>query len=167
MQRIPYGKGFRVAGRGLPRGNQKGVVNGARQRIGIAVAEFNADVTEKLLAGALKELHASGVSKRDVTVVRVPGSFELPLACQLLARTKKYDALVALGCVIKGETDHYHYIAAEAVRGIMEVMLKYDIPIGFGLLTTNTLRQAQARATGSNNKGAEAARAALEISSLF
>lgn len=150
--------------------SQKLVVNGARKRIGISVAEFNPDVTKKLLAGALKELRACGVRKENITVVRVPGSFELPLVCQRLAKTGHFDGLIALGCVIKGETDHYYYIAAEAAAGIMEVMLKHNIPIGFGVLTTDTLKQAQARASGKpfdtaqgkGNKGAEAARAALE-----
>lgn len=133
----------------------------ASHRIGIAVAEFNADITEKLLAGALRELERNGVQKRHITAVRVPGSFELPLACQRMAKSGRYDALIALGCVIKGETDHYRYIAGEAACGIMEVMLAHSIPIGFGVLTTDTLSQAKMRASGANNKGAEAARAAL------
>lgn len=132
-------------------------------RIGIAVAEFNADITEKLLAGALRELERSGVRRGRITAVRVPGSFELPLACQRMAQSGRYDGLIALGCVIKGETDHYHYIAAEAARGIMDVMLQDDIPVSFGVLTTDTLAQAQARVSGKNNKGAETARAVLEI----
>lgn len=135
----------------------------ASRRIGIAAAEFNADITEKLLAGALRVLEQSGVRRGHITVMRVPGSFELPLACQRMAESGRYDALIALGCVIKGETDHYYYIAAEAARGTMEVMLKYDIPIGFGVLTTDTLAQAQARASGAHNKGGEAARAALRM----
>lgn len=139
------------------------ISDAARRRIGIAVAEFNADITEKLLVGALRELARSGVPEKNTAVVRVPGSFELPLACQKLAETGKYDALVALGCVIKGETDHHRHIGGEAARGIMEVMLTYSIPIGFGVLTTDTLAQAKARAIGLNNKGAEAARAALRM----
>lgn len=133
----------------------------ASHRVGIAVAEFNADITEKLLAGALRELARSGVRKEHISMVRVPGSFELPLACQRLAKSGRFDALVALGCVIKGETDHYRYIAGEAARGIMEVMLTYSVPIGFGMLTTDTLAQAKARSYGADNKGAEAARAAF------
>lgn len=144
----------KVKGQRLP-------VNGGRKRIGIAVADFNPDITEKLLAGALTALASAGVRKEDIRVVRVPGSFELPLACQKLAGTKKYDALVALGCVIKGETDHYYYVAGEAARGIMDVMLKWNIPIGFGVLTTNTLKQAQERSGKKGNAGAGAARAAL------
>src|SRR3989338_1063833 len=115
-------------------------------RIGIAVADFNSDITGQLLKGALKELRTSGVSKKDIALRHVPGSFELPLACQKLAETGEYDALIALGCVIKGGTDHYRYIAGEAARGIMDVMLKYSVPIGFGVLTTDTLAQARERA---------------------
>ncbi len=142
-------------------------IRGERLRIGIAVSEFNADVTEKLLAGAQKDLLRAGVLRRNSTVVRVPGSFELPLACQRMAESGRYDALLALGCVIKGETDHYYYIAGEAAAGIMKVMLKHDIPIGFGVLTTDTVKQAQARSSGRSNKGAEAARAVLELLTSF
>lgn len=136
-------------------------------RIGIAVSEFNGDITEKLLSGAQKELLRAGVSHKNIIIVRVPGSFELPLSCQKMAKTGRFDALIALGCVIKGETDHYYYIAGEVAAGIMEVMLKYDIPIGFGVLTTDTLAQAKARSTVKENKGAEAARAVLRLLSLL
>ena len=106
---------------------------------------------------------ARNVPRKNITVARVPGSFELPLACRRMAETGKYRALVALGCIIKGETDHYRYIAAEAARGIMAVMLASGTPIGFGVLTCDTLAQAQARSSGAQNKGAEAARAALQM----
>ena len=139
------------------------MVNGARKRIGIVVAEFNLDITERLLEGALKELRANGVAEKNITVRHIPGSFELPLACQKFAQTGKYDALIALGCVIKGETDHYYYVAGEAARGIMDVMLKFSIPIGFGVLTTNTLKQAQARSGKTVNAGAFAVTAALRL----
>ena len=142
---------------------QRLMVNGRRYHIGIAVADFNADITGKLLAGALAALTNAGVQKNDIRVVHVPGSFELPLACQKLAKTGKYDALVALGCVIKGETDHYHYVAGEASRGVMDVMLKFDIPIGFGILTTNTLEQAIARSGKKIDAGGSAAKAALRM----
>ncbi len=140
---------------------QKVTITGAaKATIGIAVAEFNADITEKLLSGAMKELKAHGVSAKKITVVRVPGSFELPLACQRLAETKKFSALIALGCVIKGDTDHYYYVASEASRGIMEVMLKYNIHIGFGVITANNLKQAEERSS-KINIGTNAARAVL------
>lgn len=137
--------------------------SGRQCHIGIAVADFNADITNKLLSGASAALVKAGVKKGDIIVVHVPGSFELPLACQLLARTKKYDVLVALGCVIKGETDHYYYIAGEAARGIMDVILKFSIPIGFGVLTTDTLAQAKKRAGANIDIGGAAARAALSM----
>ncbi len=138
-------------------------VNSTRKRVGIAVADFNSDITAKLLAGALAALADAGVQKKNITVMHVPGSFELPLACQKLAETGKFDALIALGCVIKGETDHYYYVAGEAARGIMDVMLKFSIPIGFGVLTTNTLKQAEERSGKNANAGAAAARAALRM----
>jgi len=138
---------------------------GKGRRIGIAVADFNADITERLLAGALAALVSAGVKKEDIQAVHVPGSFELPLACQKLARTKRFDALVALGCVIKGETDHYFYVAGETSRGIMQVMLSKHIPIGFGVLTVNTLAQAEERA-GRLDAGGGAAHAALRMISL-
>lgn len=140
---------------------------GRNLQIGIAVAEFNADITERLLLGARGALSVAGVLKRNITVTRVPGSFELPLACQQLARTGKYDALIALGCVIKGETDHYYYVAGEAARGIMEVMLSQDIPIGFGVLTVNTLKEAQERAGRKIDIGGAVARAAIKMVSFF
>lgn len=136
-------------------------------RIGIAVAEFNADITEQLLAGATKELHRCGVPEKNIVIRRVPGSFELPLACQKFAVTGKYDALIALGCVIKGETDHYYYVAEEASRGIMNVMLKFSIPIGFGVLTVNTLAQAKERAGAKIDAGGAAAKAALRMIELI
>ena len=142
-------------------------IRGERLRFGVAISEYNGDITEKLLAGAQKELLRAGVLRKNIAVLRVPGSFELPLACERLAESGRYDALLALGCVIKGETDHYYFIAGETARGIMEVMLKRDIPIGFGVLTVDTLAQAQARSSGGNNKGAEAARAALQMIELL
>ena len=145
---------------------QKLMVKSQLSKVGIAVSRFNADITEKMLAGAQKELVSSGVKKENIEVVRVPGSFELPLACQRMAKSEKFDGLIALGCVIKGETDHYYHVAGEASRGIMEVMLTYDIPIGFGVITVNTLEQAEDRA-GKHNKGTEAARAALEMLAIF
>lgn len=134
-----------------------------KTRVGIVVAEFNADITERLLLGALTELRSCGVQEKNITVRHVPGSFELPLACAQLAKTGKHDALVALGCVIKGETDHYYYVAGEASRGIMETMLKFSIPIGFGVLTVNTLAQAKERVGTKIDAGASAARATLRM----
>ncbi|PIU77854.1 MAG: 6,7-dimethyl-8-ribityllumazine synthase [Candidatus Moranbacteria bacterium CG_4_10_14_3_um_filter_44_15] len=139
------------------------VINRAKLKIGIVVSQFNEGITGKMIEGALDVLIKNKVKKSNIKIVRVPGSFEIPIACQRLAQMEKYDALIALGCVIKGETDHFYYIAGEASRGIMNVMLKFDIPIGFGVITTNNLKQAQARSRGRHDKGREAAEAALAM----
>lgn len=143
------------------------IINGEKLKIAIAISRFNSDMTEKMLEGALEILLASGVKRNNIAVAWVPGSFELPLACQKIAAAKKYDGIVAIGCVIKGDTDHHKYIAREVSRGIMEVMLKFSIPIGFGVITTNNIEQALARSYGENNKGAEAAQAMLEMIADF
>lgn len=145
----------------------KNILDGRKFKIAVVVSQFNKDITEKMLLGALGVLKLNKVKDENINVVKVPGSFEIPLACQRLAQTKKYDGIVALGCVIKGGTDHYYYIAGEASRGVMDVMLKYNIPIGFGIITTNNLKQAVARSSGKRNKGAEAAEAVLEIIKIF
>lgn len=137
------------------------IIDGRKLKIAVVVSQFNSDITEKMLKGALRLLKKSKV--KDIKVVRVPGSFEIPLACQKLAKTKNYDGLVALGCVIKGETDHFYYVASEASRGVMDIILKYNIPIGFGIITTNNLKQARDRSSGKHNKGTEAAQAVLEM----
>jgi len=137
--------------------------DGLKLKIGIVVSQFNEDITAKMLQGALEMLKENKIKAENIKTVWVPGSFEIPFACQRLAQTKKFDALVAIGCVIKGETDHYYYICNEASRGIMNVMLKFDIPIGFGVITTNNLKQAQARSRGKEDKGKEAAEAALAM----
>lgn len=138
-------------------------IDGSKLKIGVIVSQFNNNITEPMLEGALETLAENKVKKENIDVVWVPGSFEIPLACQRLAQTKKYDTLVAIGCVIKGETDHFYYICNEASRGVMDVMLKYDIPIGFGVLTTQNLKQAEVRSRGKENKGREAAEAALAM----
>ncbi len=134
-----------------------------RYRVGVLVAEFNESITSAMLAGALKTLTEQGVPEKNITVVQVPGCFELPLACQRLAQTGKYNGLIALGAVIKGDTDHYYYVAGEASRGVMEVMLKFSLPIGFGIITTNTMAQARIRSSGTHNKGVDAALALLQM----
>jgi 6,7-dimethyl-8-ribityllumazine synthase len=131
--------------------------------IGIVVSDFNSDITEGLLEGALDFLLRQGFKNDSIKIVHVPGSFEIPLICQSLARTKKFSGLIALGAVIKGDTDHYYYIAGEASRGIMTVMLGESIPISFGVLTTSNLKQARDRSGKKNNKGAEAAEALLNM----
>lgn len=132
-------------------------------KIGIVMSEYYADViTARLLSGALQVLKKWNVSEKNIVIARVPGCFEIPYGCITLLKQKKYDTLIALGCIVKGETDHDRYIASAVSRGIMDLIVAYQVPIAFGVLTVNTLAQAKARSTGKNNKGAEAAIAALE-----
>jgi len=138
-------------------------ISGINLKIGIAVAEFNWDITRNMLNGAINFLKNNQVKNENIKIIKVPGSFEIPLICQTMAEFKKFDALIALSCIIKGKTDHYHYIANETSKGIMDVMLKYSLPIGFGVITTNNLKQAQERSDGKNNKGREATQAVLEM----
>lgn len=137
---------------------------GKGRRIAIAVARFNAEVTDRLLAGALEALRGAGVAEKNLTVVRVPGSFELPLAAQTLARTRRFDAIVALGAVIRGETDHYDYVCRAAQEGLMRVGLDERLPVLFGVLTCDREEQAMDRAGGKHgNKGADVALDALRL----
>lgn len=133
-------------------------------RVAVVVSRFNELVTEKLLAGARARLAERGVDDQAVDVVWVPGAFELPLAAAAAAVSGRYRAIVALGCVIRGETAHFEYVAGEASRGLQTVALTYRVPVGFGVLTTETFEQAIERAGGSaGNKGADAADAALSM----
>jgi len=138
-------------------------LNLGRYSIGIIVSDFNSDITGKLLEGSLDFLERQGFNKNQIEIIHVPGSFEIPLMCQRMARTKKFDGLIALGAVIKGETDHYYYIASEASRGIMSVMLQESIPISFGVITALNLKQAKKRSGAKNNKGIEASMALLDM----
>jgi 6,7-dimethyl-8-ribityllumazine synthase len=145
----------------------KGNLTGSGLRIGIVVSRFNSEITEGLLRGAKHTLEGSGISERETTIVEVPGAFEIPFALDLMAKSKKYDALIALGCVIKGETAHFEYIADSVTEGITAVRDKYSIPVSFGVLTTYTEHQAVARsADNDDNKGIEAAYAAIEMANL-
>lgn len=136
-------------------------------KVGIAVAEWNTAITSSLLNGAVKFLKDSGVKPDNIFVHHVPGSFELTLGAQWLAEQKKYDAVIALGCVIQGETKHFDFICAAVANGITEVGLKYNKPVIFGVLTTNTLQQAKDRSGGKHgNKGTEAAATALKMALL-
>lgn len=127
---------------------------------GIAVSRFNSDFTEPMLEGARRELRAAGVADERITIVRVPGSFELPYGCLRLLE-KKPDAVIAIGCIIRGETDHDKYLADAVTHGLMRLMLEHRVPVISGITTANTLEQARARAEGEHNRGAEAARAAI------
>lgn len=141
-------------------------IDGKNFKIGIVAAEFNWDIVGNMLKGAVDFLEENGVKHKNIQIIKVPGSFEIPLACQKMAQKNNLDALVVLGCVIKGETGHYYYVAGESSRGIMEVMLKFSLPIGFGIITTDNLKQAKERSGGRGNKGKEAARAALDMLSI-
>ncbi|PIQ91417.1 MAG: 6,7-dimethyl-8-ribityllumazine synthase [Parcubacteria group bacterium CG11_big_fil_rev_8_21_14_0_20_39_22] len=136
-------------------------------RVAIVVSAFNSDITESLLSGSKNVLNENNVSVKDKDIYRVPGSFELPLACLKIAESGNYDGIIALGSVIKGGTDHYYYVAGESARGIMDVMLKTSVPIGFGIITTDNLKDAKARSGIKNNKGREAADALLSMISIF
>jgi len=142
----------------------KGEPSGDGLRIGVALARFNQAVTERLLAGALEALAKHGVADDAIDVATVPGAFELPLCAQRMAAAGRYDALVCLGAVVRGETPHFDFVAGEAARGLADVARAHDLPIGFGILTTETMDQALARAGGDRgNKGYEAAVTALEM----
>ncbi|MBA3582047.1 MAG: 6,7-dimethyl-8-ribityllumazine synthase [Gammaproteobacteria bacterium] len=136
-------------------------------RFAIVAARFNAHIVDKLLAGAEKALLTHGADSKALTVVRVPGAFELPLAAQKLAATGRYDAVITLGCVIRGDTPHFDYVCNECARGINEVALKYNMPVIFGVLTTDNTMQAEVRAADNNNKGIDAALTAIEILQLY
>jgi len=137
-------------------------------RFAIVVSRFNEDVTEGLLRGARGALADASVRTEDVTVVRVPGAFELPLAAHRLASSGRFDAVICLGCLIKGDTMHFEYIASAATSGIAEAAVLTGVPMAFGLLTTLTDDQALARAAdGPGNKGREAALAAVEMATLL
>lgn len=136
----------------------------SKLRVGIVVSDYNGDITENLLAGALETVRAWGVRGDNVRIIHVPGGFEIPLGCvQLLVSKAKPDALIALGCVIKGETKHDEYISHAVAQALQDLMLTHKVPIGFGVLTPNTLAQAKARSRGKANKGCEAAAAALAM----
>lgn len=138
-----------------------------KAKVAIIAAEFNQAVTKGLLAGCLKAFQAAQVKKENIKIVWVPGSFEIPLIAQKLAVSNKYDALVCLGAIIKGQTAHFEYIALGLIYGLQRVILDHDIPIGFGVLTCYNLKQAQARAKNDrHNKGYEAAQAVLSLVKL-
>src|SRR3989344_7132673 len=134
----------------------------SKLRVGIAVSRFNSDITAGMLDGARTTLREWKVKDANVHVVHVHGSFEIPLACARLIRKKKLDAVIAIGCIVKGETRHDEYLAQATSYGLMRLMLDVNTPVGFGLITTNNLKQARERSRGENNKGSEATTAALE-----
>lgn len=139
----------------------------ASARFGIAVARFNSFIVDRLLEGALEALRKHGVMERDITVVKVPGAYELPLAVKMMLDQNSYDGIIAVGAVIRGGTPHFEYVAGECVKGLSQAGLDASAPVSFGVLTVDTIEQAIERAgTKAGNKGAEAAITAMEMVSL-
>lgn len=137
-------------------------------RFAIVVARFNSFVVESLLEGAIDTLKRHGAQDKDIQIVRVPGAFEMPIAAQRLAAAKSYDAIIALGAVIRGGTPHFEYVAGECTKGLATVSMQHDIPMAFGVLTVDSIEQAIERSgTKAGNKGAEAALSAIEMVSLL
>ena len=141
----------------------EGSPNGGGRGVAVVVGRFNGEITSRLLESALNELDRAGVVKDAITVVPVPGAFELPLAAMAFAKTRRYACVVALGCVIRGETPHFEYVAGETASGLQLAALETGVPVAFGVLTVESAEQAEARL----EKGAEAVRTALEMADLF
>jgi len=138
------------------------IVAGAR--FGIVVGRFNSFVVESLVEGAVDALKRHGTKDEDIEIVRVPGAYEIPLATKRMAASKKYDAIITLGAVIRGGTPHFEFVAGECSKGVAQVMMEYDVPVAFGVLTVDTIEQAIERAgTKAGNKGVEAAMSAIEM----
>ncbi len=141
----------------------EGVPDGTRRGVAIVASRFNGEITNQLLEAALEELDEAGVRREAVTVMPVPGAFELPLAAMALAKTRRFACVVALGCVVRGETPHFDFIASEAASGLQLAALETGVPVAFGVLTVDVVEQAEARVS----KGAEAVRTALEMADAF
>ncbi len=141
----------------------EGTPLGKRRSVGIVVSRFNGGVTTQMLEGALEALEAAGVAKDAITILPVPGAFELPLAAMALAKTRRYACIVALGAIVRGETPHFDYVASECASGLQLAAIETGIPVSFGVLTVDTVAQAEARI----HKAAEAVRSALEMADLF
>jgi 6,7-dimethyl-8-ribityllumazine synthase len=141
----------------------EGIPTGERRAVGIVVARFNGDVTTRLLESALAELDARGVPRESVTVMPVPGAFELPLAAMALAKTRRFACIVALGCVIRGDTPHFDYVSSEAASGLQLASIETGVPVAFGVLTLDRADQAESRV----GKGAEAVLTGLEMADVF
>jgi 6,7-dimethyl-8-ribityllumazine synthase len=155
-----YGELDIPGGFGVIEGSPDGA---ARRSVGIVVSRFNGEITQRLLDHAISALEELGVNRPNVTVMPVPGAFELPLAAMALAKTRRYACIVALGCIIRGETPHFDFVASEAASGLQLAALETGVPVGFGVLTVETREQAETRVA----KGAEAVRTALEMAHVF
>lgn len=145
----------------------EGILDGKGLTFAIVVSRFNSFITEQLLIGAIDGLKRHGVEEKDITIIKVPGSFEIPLVCKKVANTKKFSAVIALGAVIRGNTPHFDFVASEVAKGVAQVSLDSETPVVFGVLTTDTIEQAVERAgTKAGNKGFEAAVNAIEMAKL-
>ncbi len=148
--------------------NLEGKLAAKGLKFGIVVSRFNSFIGDRLLEGAMDALKRSGADEKDCTVARVPGSFEIPLAAKKMAKSGRYDAIICLGCVIRGATPHFMYISAEVTKGIASLSLESEIPVAFGVLITDTIEQAIERAgTKVGNKGFDAAMTAIEMANLL
>ena len=137
-------------------------------RFALVVGRFNSFVVESLLQGAIDALVRHGIKPDDLTIIRVPGAFEIPLAVQKIAQRDEFDAIIALGAVIRGGTPHFEYVAGECTKGLAQVSMEFGVPVSFGVLTVDSIEQAIERSgTKAGNKGAEAALSALEMVSLL
>jgi len=146
----------------------KGNLSAKGLRLAVVVSRFNSFITERLLSGALDALQRAGADEKKIEVVRVPGSFEIPVAAKQLAQTGRYHALICLGCILRGDTQHFDFISAEVTRGVQLAAVETGVPLAFGVLTCDTLEQAIDRAGAkSGNKGAEAALTAVEMATLL
>ncbi|MBK1699497.1 6,7-dimethyl-8-ribityllumazine synthase [Thiococcus pfennigii] len=146
----------------------EGLLHVEQARFCLVVSRFNSFIVESLLAGAVDTLKRHGAQESDLTIVRVPGAFEMPVVIERIAAKGGYDAIIALGAVIRGGTPHFEYVAGECVKGMAQVSLKHALPVAFGVLTVDTIEQAIERAgTKAGNKGAEAALSAIEMVSLL
>jgi len=145
----------------------KGILNGSGFRFAIIVSSWNDAITSKLLDGALEALEKTGVQESDVEIFRVPGSYEIPLIALKAAKTGKFDALICLGTIIRGETPHFEYVASEVAKGISQVAIQIELPVIFGIVTADNIEQAMNRAgIKLGNKGYEAAMTAVEMANL-
>ncbi len=146
----------------------EGDFTSGKGKFAIIVGRWNAFVVESLLAAAIDTLKRHGVADAQISIIRAPGAFEIPLVCKKIAEQKKFDAIIALGAVIRGGTPHFEYVAGECTKGLAQVMMEYGVPVAFGVLTVDSIEQAIERSgTKAGNKGAEAAGSALEMVSLL
>ncbi|MDD5066498.1 MAG: 6,7-dimethyl-8-ribityllumazine synthase [bacterium] len=147
---------------------KEGILNAENLKFGLIVSRFNSVITNKMLEGAMDALLRHKAGEKNIEIFKVPGSFEIPLLAAKLAKLKKYDAIICLGAIIRGETPHFDFVASETTKGIAEAAMRYEMPVIYGIITADTMEQAIDRAGGkSGNKGAEAAKTAIEMVNLI